>query len=100
VPELANGAGNPNARRYAIDVALFDSAWRADRLVQELAAAGYSTYQVLVDLGPVGQRRLVLVGNYLTEPDAETDLARIRQIPGYSDARIISAPSRRLPEQP
>lgn len=97
VPELSNGAANADERRYAIDVALFDSSWRADRLVQELAAAGYSTYQVLVDLGPVGQRRLVLVGNYLTETDAEQDLARIRQIPGYSDARVISAPSRRLP---
>jgi type II secretory pathway predicted ATPase ExeA/cell division septation protein DedD len=97
VPQVSNSVAGADDKRYAIDVALFASAWRADRLVKELAAAGYSTYQVLVDLGPAGQKRVVLVGNYLTEAEAERDLIRIRQIPGYIDARVIPAPSRRLP---
>jgi type II secretory pathway predicted ATPase ExeA/cell division septation protein DedD len=77
---------------YAIDVALFNSATRARRLVDELTAAGYHAYQRDLDLGDRGRLHEVLVGLYATRDAADTDLARIRAIRGYQDATLTAAP--------
>jgi type II secretory pathway predicted ATPase ExeA/cell division septation protein DedD len=79
---------------YAIDVALFAGADRSSQLVERLVAAGFAAYQVEMDLGSRGLSYVVLVGNYQTPEDAQPDLARLCELPGYADARIIAAPSK------
>jgi cell division septation protein DedD len=73
-----------------IQVASFASALQANRLVQVLRDQGYRAYPVEVDLGARGLFRRVLVGRYRTLGEAESDLARIREIPGHGDARILN----------
>ena len=85
-------------RGYAIDVAMFQSAQRADRLVEELVAADYPAYQIEMDLKARGRFYVVMVGAYPASVDAEPDLARIQQTPGFADARIMSVPSKSLPQ--
>ena len=84
--------------RYAIDVAMFQSTQRAGRLVEELVAANYPAYQIELDLGSRGRAYVVMVGPYPAPADAETDLARIQQLPGHADARIIAATAKFLPQ--
>ena len=87
-----------DGRRYAIDVALFQSAQNAGRLVEQLVAADYPAYQIEINLGARGQAYVVMVGAYQAPADAQTDLARVRQIPGHGDARIMAVPSRSVPQ--
>jgi type II secretory pathway predicted ATPase ExeA len=75
---------------YAIQVATFESRERADRLVSELARAGFRARSVEFDLGP--PRGIVLqirLDGYATAHDAERDLVRIRELPGYADAHLL-----------
>lgn len=79
---------------HMIQVASFQSNERASRLVEQLASTGYRVHQVELNLEPPRGRLLqILVGGYETLEEAEVDLARIRQIPGYADARLIAASS-------
>ena len=64
---------------------------RADRLVTELAQAGFRARTVEFNLGP--PRGLVLqirVDGYPSVQDAERDLTRIRELPGYGDAHLLA----------
>ena len=84
------GQATPNPTvLFAIDVALFNSVSRADRLVRELAAGGFHAYQNDVDLGDRGHLLEVLVGMYASREAAAADAQRIREIPGYQDARVV-----------
>lgn len=76
---------------YAIDVALFNSTSKAGTAVAQLAAAGFRAFLTEVDLGPRGIVHEVLVGLYDTRDAAEVDLARIREMPDYRDARITTS---------
>ena len=60
--------------------------------MQELSAAGYHAYQNDVDLGDRGHLFEVLVGMYPSREAAVADAERIRDIPGYQDARVVSGP--------
>lgn len=74
---------------YVIQVASFQSQERAGRLTEQLATAGYRVHQVELHLElPRGRLLQILVGGYETLEEAQIDLARIRQIPGYADARL------------
>ena len=96
---FARGAGTDGAQAavraandgsFAIQVASFDSYDRADRLVAELNQAGFRARAVEFNLGP--PRGIVLqirIDGYTSVPDAERDLARIRQLPGYTDAHLL-----------
>jgi type II secretory pathway predicted ATPase ExeA len=75
----------PAAGSYIIEVALFNSQGRADRLVEELSSAGYRAYQTAFR----GNRQQVLIGPYATRADAEFDLGRVHLMPAYQDARIV-----------
>jgi type II secretory pathway predicted ATPase ExeA/cell division septation protein DedD len=90
-PELP-AVAPPQGQPYAIDVALFNSAGRARTLVEQLAGAGFTAYQMEIDLGARGRPYVVLVGSYASPEAAAEDLSRIRQIPGYLDARVIRRP--------
>jgi general secretion pathway protein A len=72
---------------YWIDVALFGSESRAVALVDQLATAGY---KVLSEerASSLGRIYVVRVGPYIVQADADADLATIRQLPGYGDARM------------
>jgi cell division septation protein DedD len=79
-----------NDGSYAIQVASFASRDRADRLVVELASAGFRARAVEFNLGP--PRGIVVqirVDGYPSAQDAERDLARIRELPGYADAHLL-----------
>jgi len=76
---------------YAIQVASFGSRARADRLVTELSQAGFRARTVEFNLGP--PRGIVLqirVDGYESAAQAKRDLARIRELPGYGDARLLA----------
>jgi general secretion pathway protein A len=75
--------------RFAILVASFESALRAQRLVEELTRDGYRARSVELDFGPPRGRLIqVLVGGYRTAADAEPDLTRMRALPGFADAQL------------
>lgn len=78
-----------DAKPYLIQVASFESPLRAVRLVDELTNLGYVARSVELDLGQRGRLQRVLVSGYGTREEAQSDLERIREIPGYDDARII-----------
>jgi cell division septation protein DedD len=82
-------AGRARTSGYVIQVASFQSRARASRLAEQLSTAGYRVHQVELNLEPPRGRLLqILVGGYVTIEEAQVDLARIRQIPGYADARL------------
>ena len=92
----ASSASSPNSVRqandgsYAIQVATFESRERADRLVEELAQAGFRARAVEFDLGaPRGIVLQVRIDGYSNAQDAEHDLARIHELPGYADAHLL-----------
>ncbi len=77
--------------RYAIQVASLTSRTRADRLVAELGNAGFRARIVEFNLGyPSGVVLQVRVDGYPNSELATRDLARIRELPGYSDAHLLS----------
>ena len=94
-PVLLSAIAPSEGNRFAIQVASFESALRAQRLVDELTGAGYQARSVELDFGaPRGRLVQVLVGEYRTATDAEPDLVRMRALPGYADARLERVLSR------
>ena len=75
--------------RYLIQVASFEDDVRAASLVQELTDGGYRAYQATFDLDGETWWQ-VSVGPYGILSDAQSDVERIRSIPGYEDAAIRS----------
>lgn len=79
-----------NDGSYAILVASFGSRSRADRLVTELTEAGFRARTVEFNLGsPGGVVLQIRVDGYASAAQAEGDLSRIRELPGYGDARLV-----------
>ena len=92
-PQLpANGRSRGAAigETFEVGVALFVAPARARRLEAELAASGYRA-STDPSSWPAGAMYEVRTGPYPTRDDAEVDVARIRQMPGYADARVIPA---------
>jgi hypothetical protein len=89
-PAAGLSAGRGGAGLYAIDVALFNSRSRADRLAGELTAAGFHAYQNDLDLGGRGHLHEVLVGMYATREAADAAAAKIREMRGYQDAKVVA----------
>jgi hypothetical protein len=69
-------------------VASFESRVRAERLVSELTAAGFRARAVEFHLGS-GAVFQIRIDGYRSVDEATRDLARIRERPGYTDARVI-----------
>jgi general secretion pathway protein A len=86
------GAVRPEAAavRMSVIVGSFRQTTQAERLTGELEAQGYRVRTSRVDTGARGVWHQVLVGPYADFEQARAAEARIRQIPGYSDARLIS----------
>jgi general secretion pathway protein A len=81
---------------YAVDIAVFSTANRANQLVEELRAIGVVGRVSNLDVAGI-RKYLVLVGNYQTREAAETELVRIRQVAAFADARVIADPTSSAP---
>ena len=76
---------------YAIQVASLTSRSRADLLVAELGKAGFRARAVEFNLGyPRGVALQVRIDGYPNADVATRDLARIRELPAYRDAYLLS----------
>jgi type II secretory pathway predicted ATPase ExeA len=84
-------SGDATAGSFEIGVAVFAKPTRAGFLEAELAAAGFKATTHLIELAgsPMFEVR---TGPYASREAVDADVARIRQMPGYADARVI-APS-------
>lgn len=80
----------PSSSRYSIVVGSFRQPSESTRLTTELAEQGYAARAIRVDAGPRGIWHQVRVGPYTDAARARADEARIRQIPGYADARLTA----------
>ena len=81
----------PGPGPYEIQVATFSTRERAERLLNDLVVSGYRARIVEIDLGPArGLLLQIRVDGYQTIEDADRDLVRIREIPGYGDAHLLS----------
>jgi type II secretory pathway predicted ATPase ExeA/cell division protein FtsN len=87
----AGATGTPAAGPpYAIQVASFANADRAERSITELALAGFAARIVPIDPAGTGQRwLLVRVDGQGSPEDADRTLAGIRAMPGYGDAVLL-----------
>lgn len=89
VPSVRTAAPIPHSG-YSIVVASFQGRDRAQRLVEELVAAGYGAHSTELDGGPNGRLVQVTISGYTSAIDVQRDLQRVRELPGgYGDARIV-----------
>lgn len=91
------GAETPDAvptMTYFVEVALFATTARADRLSGTLAGEGFSVYQRPLRLSTGRVLQQVLLGPYSTRADAVANLQRLQQASGYEDARVAESASR------
>jgi cell division septation protein DedD len=87
-PAASSQASAQGSDRYSIQVASFENAVRAQRLVSELTAAGFRARSVELRLG-AGAVFLIRIDGYRSADEANKDLTRIRERPGYDDARVV-----------
>jgi type II secretory pathway predicted ATPase ExeA/cell division septation protein DedD len=88
-PTTPTATAPPGAQWYVVQVASFTQAERAEALVAELTGQGLPAYRVTlkVEGGPLF---VVLLGRYTVASEAEAAAARVRLMPGYSDAKVQS----------
>jgi general secretion pathway protein A len=80
----------PGSGPYVIQVAAFEGPARAERLVEQLIDAGFAARATeIVTSASEHSWFQVVVGPYASLEPAETDLARIWDVPGYEDARVV-----------
>ncbi len=87
-PAVAAAAAS-NAGPYVVQVGSFRQETEASRLTAQLRSAGYQSRMVRVDAASRGIWFQVLVGPYAEIDQARKDQARVRQLPGYADARLV-----------
>jgi type II secretory pathway predicted ATPase ExeA len=75
---------------YAIQVASLTSRRRADLLVAELGKAGFRARRGVQPRVSTGVALRVRIDGYSNADVATRDLARIRALPGYGDAHLLS----------
>jgi general secretion pathway protein A len=75
---------------YVIQVAAFEGPTRAERLVELLIDAGFAARATEIVISASEHPWFqVVVGPYTSLEPAETDLARILDVPGYEDAKVV-----------
>jgi general secretion pathway protein A len=88
-----SAAGSPAARgvrEYSVLVGSFRQESEAARLVDQLHELGYRARRSRVDAGERGSWHQVYVGPYADLDQARQDEARVRQLPGYADAHLMT----------
>ena len=83
-------AAAPAAQRYVVLVGSFRGQSEADTLLDQLRGLGYRTYVNHVTSAERGRWHLVFVGPYDDLDRARQDEARVRQLPGYADAHLVT----------
>jgi general secretion pathway protein A len=87
----APGPAAPERRgRYSVLVGSFRQESEATALVEELRGAGYVARTGHVESADRGAWHQVFVGPYADIDRARQDEARVRQLPGYADARLTT----------
>jgi general secretion pathway protein A len=89
-PGPANAASSVPATRFALLMATFQGDERTAKSLQELRDAGFKAFRVEVSLRDGGAAQVVYVGPYTDRSEAERDLERARDLPGYDSARLIT----------
>ncbi|MBA3884646.1 MAG: AAA family ATPase [Acidobacteria bacterium] len=89
-PTAVAGSTEELAGRFSVVVGSFRVAAEAEQLTGELQARGFSVRTRRVESAGRGAWHQVFIGPYTDYQQARTDEARVRQIPGYGDARLIS----------
>ena len=78
------------AGRYSVVVGSFRQNAEAGALVDQLRALGYRARAGRLESADRGTWHQVSVGPYADLEQARQDEARVRQMPGYADARLIT----------
>jgi len=86
----APAAPAPASPRYTVLVGSFRGQSEADTLLDQLRALGYRTYVNHVTSAERGRWHLVFVGPYDDLDRARQDESRVRQLPGYADAHLVT----------
>jgi cell division septation protein DedD len=81
--------GVPDPGKYSVQVGSFRQETEATTLTDQLRATGYRVRMVRVD-GVRGLWYQVFVGPYGDLDEARQDQMRVRQLPGYADARLVT----------
>ena len=83
-------AARPQPRTYSILVGSFRLEPEATSLLTQLSGLGYHVRAAHVTSPTRGAWHQVFVGPYADLEEARTDQTRVRQLPGYSDAHVVS----------
>ena len=89
-PDPASPASPASPRRYMVLVGSFRQQAQADALLDQLRGLGYRTYANHVGSADRGAWHQVFVGPYDDLDHARQDEARVRQMPGYADAHLVT----------
>lgn len=83
-------AAQPAARKYSVLVGSFRYEPEAASLLEQLRGLGYRVRTTRVNSTGRGTWHQVFVGPYGDLSRARQDEARVRQLPGYADARLVT----------
>jgi general secretion pathway protein A len=83
-------AAQPAARKYSVLVGSFRYEPEAASLLEQLRGLGYQVRTTRVNSTGRGTWHQVFVGPYGDLGRARQDEARVRQLPGYADARLVT----------
>jgi cell division septation protein DedD len=87
----ATAAGPPpRIRTYSILVGSFRYEPEAAVLLGQLNGLGYRTRSVRINSSTRGIWHQVFVGPYTDLEPARQDQAKVRQMPGYADAQLVT----------
>ncbi len=89
-PAVAHPTAEVLAGKYSVIVGSFRQNAEAAALVDQLQALGYRARLGRAESADRGTWHQVLVGPYARLEQARQDEARVRQLPGYADAHLIT----------
>ena len=78
------------AKHYNVVVGSFRGEVEADTLLDQLSGLGYRAYVTHVSSAERGKWHLVFIGPYDDLDSARQNEARVRQLPGYADAHLVT----------
>ena len=87
---VLGATGNSGARTYSVLVGSFRYEPEAASLVEQLRGLGYGARTARVNSAGRGTWHQVFAGPYGDLDQARQDEARVRQLPGYADARLVT----------
>jgi general secretion pathway protein A len=89
-PTATSSRGVQDVRRYSVLVGSFRQESEAVKLMDQLRELGYRSRRSRVESGERGSWHQVFVGPYADFDQARQDEARVRQLPGYADAHLMT----------